>query len=195
MISMCVPVSTQATREFEVRFQFKASDNGGGLNCEVLGAALIIPRVIIADDHPIILHGCQVVLLSYSNFAKIQATATSVPELFSALENHACDVLIVDYSMPGDGVDGMYMLGSFNRRYPNVPVLVLTAEENLGILQLILKKNVSGLLQKNSDILCLSQAIRVTLRGGVYLNDALKKALVESCSQETCGEPLELLRA
>lgn len=48
----------------------------------------MIHRIIIADDHPVILHGCQVVLLKDSSFAKIQATATSVPELFSVLENH-----------------------------------------------------------------------------------------------------------
>ncbi|KTC39225.1 LuxR family transcriptional regulator [Pseudomonas sp. ABAC21] len=99
----------------------------------------MIPRIIIADDHPAILHGCQVVLLNDSSFAKIQATATSVPELFSALESHECDVLIVDYSMPGADMDGLHMLGVLNRRYPNLPVLVLTGEENLGILRLILE--------------------------------------------------------
>lgn len=149
----------------------------------------MIHRIIIADDHPIILHGCQVVLLKDSSFAKIQATATSVPELFSVLENHICDVLIVDYSMPGEDMDGLHMLGLLSRRYPDLPVLVLTGEENLGILRLILKTKVRGIVQKNSDILCLPRAIRTVLRRGIYLNEALKKALAES-SQNTARETL-----
>ncbi|WP_338491016.1 response regulator transcription factor [Pseudomonas trivialis] len=140
----------------------------------------MIPRIIIADDHPAILHGCQVVLLNDSSFAKIQATATSVPELFTALENHECDVLIVDYSMPGADMDGLHMLGLLDRRYPDLPVLVLTGEENLGILRLILEAKVRGIIQKNSDILCLPKAVRTVLRRGIYLNEALKKALAES---------------
>ncbi|MFA0999245.1 response regulator [Pseudomonas syringae] len=140
----------------------------------------MIPRIIIADDHPAILHGCQVVLLNDSSFAKIQATATSISELFIALENHECDVLIVDYSMPGADMDGLGMLDVLNRRYPNLPVLVLTGEENLGILRLILEAKVHGIIQKNSDILCLPKAVRTVLRRGIYLNESLKKALAES---------------
>lgn len=149
----------------------------------------MVTRIIIADDHPAILHGCQVVLLNDSNFAKIQATATNVSELFNTLENHACDVLIVDYSMPGGDMDGIYMLGLLNRRYPNLPVLVLTGEENLGVLRLILEAKVCGIIQKNSDILCLPKAVRTVLRRGIYLNEALKKALADS-PRSTAGETL-----
>lgn len=155
----------------------------------------MIPRIIIADDHPAVLHGCRMVLLEDNSFAKIQAAVTNVQDLLSALQTYECDVLIVDYSMPGKDSDGLQMLGLLNRRYPNLPVLVLTAEENLGILRLILEAKVCGIIHKNSDILCLPKAIRTALRRGIYLSEGLKEALskpVERQSRENPLSPREL---
>ncbi|MBJ9976670.1 response regulator transcription factor [Pseudomonas sp. S75] len=137
------------------------------------------PRVIIADDHPAIIHGCRFIL-EKDGFASLQATAGDAQALLQALREHPCDVLIVDYSMPGKELDGLQMLGMLRRQYPRLPILVLTAQENLGILRLILACSVQGLIQKNSDILCLPRAIRTALRGGCHLSDNLRLALVDS---------------
>ncbi|MDR6232393.1 response regulator transcription factor [Pseudomonas oryzihabitans] len=150
------------------------------------------PQVIIADDHPAILHGCRFVL-EEGSFAKIAATAANAEELLEALDSQPCDVLIVDYSMPGKNLDGLQMLGLLRRRHPELPILVLTAQENLGILRLILETKVQGIIQKNSDILCLPRAIRTALRHGCYLSDSLRQALTsQPLDEESPLSPREL---
>ena len=138
-------------------------------------------KIILADDHPLILTGIRSLIAQHQPGCEIVAEAHQVSELFKTLQQHQCNLLITDFSMPGDSrSDGLVMLQNLKRSYPGLSIIVLTQIQNAGILQALLQLGVSGILLKKAVISELSDAIRHVLSGQKYLGHSVKMLLAES---------------
>lgn len=141
-----------------------------------LGRAVTL-RIILADDHPIVLNGVRMLLENGAD-ATVVANAHSPVELIDAIETHPCDLVITDFSMPGSQLaDGLHMLGLIRRRWPNLPVIVLTMVSNAGVLGSILATGVRGLLSKSDALTELTLAVRAVSHDRDYLSKSIKKTL------------------
>ncbi|MCU8002958.1 MULTISPECIES: response regulator transcription factor [unclassified Shewanella] len=137
-------------------------------------------KIILADDHPIILTGVRSLMAEMQPSCDIVAEANNVSELWSTLEQHECDLLITDFSMPNDdNVDGMAMIKQLRRKYPNLPIIVLTQVHNLGVLQALLQLGIQGLLLKKSVIAELEKTVKKVLLGSVYIGETVRELLNE----------------
>ncbi|MFB2719640.1 response regulator [Shewanella xiamenensis] len=135
-------------------------------------------KIILADDHPIILTGVRSLMAEMQPSCDIVAEANNVSELWCILEQHECDLLITDFSMPNDdNVDGMVMIKQLRRKYPNLPIIVLTQVHNLGVLQALMKIGVHGLLLKKSVIAELEKTVKKVLLGSVYIGETVRELL------------------
>ncbi|MCT8864233.1 MULTISPECIES: response regulator transcription factor [Shewanella] len=135
-------------------------------------------KIILADDHPIILTGVRSLMAEMQPSCDIVAEANNVSELWCILEQHECDLLITDFSMPNDdNVDGMVMIKQLRRKYPNLPIVVLTQVHNLGVLQALMKIGVHGLLLKKSVIAELEKTVKKVLLGSVYIGETVRELL------------------
>lgn len=138
-------------------------------------------KIILADDHPLILTGIRSLIAHNQPGCEIVAEAHQVSELLNTLQQHSCDLLITDFSMPGDErSDGLTMIQQLKRDYPTLPILVLTQIHNAGILQSLLQLGVSGVLLKKAVISELSDAIRQILSGHSYIGSSVKTLLAEA---------------
>ena len=81
-------------------------------------------RVVLADDHALVLEGLCSMLASEGDI-EVVATATDGVELLEALRRHAPDVAVVDLQMPK--VDGLTSLQRIRAEGLSVRVLVLSA--------------------------------------------------------------------
>lgn len=137
-------------------------------------------KIILADDHPIILTGVRSLMAEMQPSCDIVAEANNVSELWRTLEQHECDLLITDFSMPNDdNVDGMAMIKQLRRKYPNLPIIVLTQVHNLGVLQALLQLGIQGLLLKKSVIAELEKTVKKVLLGSVYIGETVRELLNE----------------
>ena len=137
-------------------------------------------KIILADDHPIILTGVRSLMAEMQPSCDIVAEANNVSELWRTLEQHECDLLITDFSMPNDdNADGMAMINQLRRKYPNLPLIVLTQVHNLGVLQALMQIGINGLLLKKSVIAELANTVKKVLSGSVYIGDAVRELLNE----------------
>lgn len=107
-------------------------------------------KVVIADDHPIVLVGVREMVMRDQRFAVV-AEAVSPSQLVEQLQTHRPDVLITDYNMPGDAVygDGLKLIQYVLRHFPDTQVLVLTMVSNSLILLRLDELGVAGVIQKN----------------------------------------------
>lgn len=138
-------------------------------------------KIILADDHPLILTGIRSLIAHNQPGCEVVAEAHQVSELLNTLQQHSCDLLITDFSMPGDErSDGLTMIQQLKRDYPTLPILVLTQIHNAGILQSLLQLGVSGVLLKKAVISELSDAIRQILSGHSYIGNSVKTLLAEA---------------
>jgi two-component system capsular synthesis response regulator RcsB len=134
-------------------------------------------RIILADDHPIVLNGVRMLLESGMDVSVV-ASVQSPTELVNALESTPCDLLITDFKMPGGQVaDGLHMLGLISRRKPDLPVIVLTMVNNAGVLGSILTTGVRGLLSKSDALTELTLAVQAVSHDRDYMSTGIRNML------------------
>lgn len=138
-------------------------------------------KIILADDHPLILTGIRSLIDQITPHCEVVAEAYQVSELLKSLQQHHCDLLITDFSMPGDTrCDGLVMIQQLRRDYPNLPIIVLTQIQNSAILQSLIQVGVNGLILKKSVINELADAIRQILLGHRYIGPAVNMLLADA---------------
>jgi two-component system capsular synthesis response regulator RcsB len=134
-------------------------------------------RIIIADDHHVVRLGARSVIES-SGVGTVIAEAATVEELFAALAQHECDLLITDYSMPtSDKADGIGMIEKIRRLYPDLRVLQMSVTENIAILRMVAQSGVLGLFDKGSLVDELPLAIQAVSRGQPYISRTLREKI------------------
>ncbi|MBS2784183.1 response regulator transcription factor [Aeromonas salmonicida] len=137
-------------------------------------------KIILADDHPLILTGIRTIIKNNHPNCQIVAEAQQVSELLRALQQHPCDLLITDLNMPEDiHYDGLIMIQRLKRDYPALPIIVLTQVHNAGILHSLIKLGVSGLLIKKTVISELSDTINKIISGKNYISNSVKNLMAE----------------
>ena len=133
------------------------------------------PRIIIADDHPVVLHGIRIVLETH--LMDIAGSARDGAQLLRLVEQHRCDAVLTDLAMPGAGPDGPELVGELRARHPGLPVVVLTGARHPGLLDGLLRDGVSGLVDKCADFAELPQALHAALAGKVFVSPQLRHHL------------------
>lgn len=126
-------------------------------------------RLVFADDHPLILMGMQDFFANDLRF-DIVGTATSSTQLVALIENTAPDVIITDYSMPGDAKygDGLQLMSFLTRKYPKTKLLVVTMMSNPLILESLYKAGAVGVVLKSEDLSSLEKALESIYLGRRY---------------------------
>ena len=138
-------------------------------------------KIILADDHPLILTGIRALIEQIQPRCEVIAEAYQVSDLLNLLQQHHCDLLITDFSMPGDTrSDGLVMIQQLRRDYPNLPIIVLTQIQNSAILQSLIQAGVKGLILKKSVINELADAIRQILLGHRYIGPTVQMLLASA---------------
>lgn len=134
-------------------------------------------RIVIADDHPVILAGVREALGSEPGI-KVLAGAGDSTALVEALSKLPVDVAVTDFSMPGGKYgDGVALIGFLRRRFPKVPLVVLTGVGGGQVLAGIRKAGVSCIVAKLDPIGELASAIRAAKKGEEYLSAEIQRQL------------------
>ncbi|WNH48975.1 MULTISPECIES: response regulator transcription factor [Stenotrophomonas] len=144
-------------------------------------------RIIIADDHQVVRVGARAAIEA-SGVGVLVAEASNADELFAALEQHECDLLITDYSMPqSKRVDGIDMIQKIRRNYPDLRVLLMSVTQNIAILRMVVNNGVLGLFDKGSLVEELPLAIQAVSRGQPYVSRKLRE-IIDRVGTQSIGD-------
>jgi len=106
-------------------------------------------KILIADDHPIYLMGLRALLSPLAGQYHIVDEALTTDDVISKLERYDIDMLITDFSMPGDKYnDGLALIQLIKRRWPALLIIVVTMIDNPGIQRALRQLGVHGVLSK-----------------------------------------------
>ncbi|MFC5476266.1 response regulator [Paraherbaspirillum soli] len=137
-------------------------------------------RVILADDHAVVLHGIRNILLGEPSI-RVLSMARNVDEIFAGLERQLCNVLLTDFSFDGDEQpDGLDMLLRIARMYPDLKIILLTMHDDPVVIRQAMAIGVVGFISKNHDDLAmLPNVIRRAMNGQKYVDPVTARGLVE----------------
>jgi len=136
-------------------------------------------RVIIADDHPVVLIGLKTSLRDYGNGLNVVGEARNGQDLLDLLGRTPCDLLITDFSMPADieGYDGLSLLQRVRELQPALPILVLTMLRNPALVQNMVAIGVRGVVDKMAMAKELMLAIDMIRAGRSYLSERMRRQI------------------
>jgi DNA-binding NarL/FixJ family response regulator len=137
-------------------------------------------RITIVDDHPLF-RGALNQALSASMDAEFQE-AGSLDQLNEQLEKSKdVDLVLLDLNMPG--VQGLSGLMFLRAQYPEVPVVVCSANEDPGTIKRCIEFGASGYVPKSQPIERIRDAVDKVLGGGVWTPPEID--LSEKLDEET----------
>jgi len=137
--------------------------------------ALQADTVIVADDHPLFRTAIKEALRE-SQGDTMFLEANSFETLQQLVdENQNVDLVLLDLHMPG--VSGFAGLVFLCKRYPSVPVVIISANEDPLVIQRALDHGAAGFIPKSSDIKTITSAINDILMGEIWAPESTQANL------------------
>jgi len=148
-----------------------------------------ITRIVIADDHPVVMLGIRALLRDHGGM-QVVGEAGNGRELLALMAGQPCDLLITDFSMPyedGSG-DGLSLLRRVRRDHPCLPMIVLTMVHNPALTRGMLATGVEGLVAKAAMVKELQLAASAVLNGRTYICEAMREHVLDWSPSRATGE-------
>jgi RNA polymerase sigma factor (sigma-70 family) len=136
------------------------------------------PRVLIADDHSILLAGVRKLI---EDRCEVVGTVEDGQALVKAAGHLQPDLILLDISMPL--LNGLDAARQIKKLLPDAKLLFLTMHSSPTWAAEALKVGASGYLLKQSAATELSQAIETVLKGQTYLAPAIVRPIFETVSR------------
>jgi len=134
-------------------------------------------RVMVVDDHPIVLAGLTALVQSDQDL-ELVATARSAAEATAVPEEP--DVALLDVHLP-DG-DGITLGGRLKQRWPRLRVVVFTMHADEQFVIRSLGSGLDGYLLKDSDPDDVLAAIHSAARGSLVIGRGAQNAVVAAAA-------------
>jgi DNA-binding NarL/FixJ family response regulator len=145
-------------------------------------------RILIADDHPIVLNGLRTVLNAQPDL-EVVAQASDGEEAVAQALIADVHLAILDISMPRK--TGLQAAREITQRKPEVRVLILSMHDNEQFLFEAIRAGASGYVLKSSVDRDLVEACRATMRGQPFLYPGGVQALMrEYIERARAGEAI-----
>lgn len=140
-------------------------------------------RIVIADDHPVVLEGLAKLFGGERDFQVI-ARAMNGDEALRAVRAVAPDVLVLDLRMPGK--DGIAVLDEMRQEGLATRVVLLTAMDNRDV-QVAIGLGVQGVVLKDMALRLLVECVRCVHAGGRWIEKDTGNRRVDELLQREPG--------
>jgi DNA-binding NarL/FixJ family response regulator len=124
-------------------------------------------RILLADDHDLFRAGLAMVLQGLPEPFELVQAASLAAAIERAEASDGIDLALLDLHMPA--MNGIGGLRDFRRRFPLVPVVIVSASDACADVQEALDAGASGYIHKSSPPQVMLSALELVLAGGVYL--------------------------
>jgi DNA-binding NarL/FixJ family response regulator len=123
-------------------------------------------RIVIADDHPLF-RGALRQAVSHALAGADVGEVGSLEALTEALaQGPEADLVLLDLTMPGvQGFSGLLFLRA---DHPEVPVIVVSANDDPTVIRRCIEFGALGFLPKTAEVAQMGEAIRAVLDGSVW---------------------------
>ena len=122
-------------------------------------------RVLIADDHRLMVEGTRQALERAGGF-EIVGEATTGVQVLPLVRRLKPELVLLDLRMPQ--MDGLTCLAKIRKEFPDVKVAILSVSQDPELIQTALKRGASAYIVKSIDPDDLAGALRQALDGNVF---------------------------
>ena len=140
-------------------------------------------KVIVADDHPLFREALGLALQQALGGVEI-VQAGNMAELEAVSREHeTADLMLLDLHMPG--VQGFSALIYLRAHHPELPVCVISANDNPTVIRRAMDHGAAAFIHKSASVTEMRQVLEAVLAGDIWQPE-------ESRIQATAGDELDV---
>lgn len=148
-------------------------------------------RILVVDDHRLCIDGLRHLLGKLDKDVVIETARTAAQAIRQVEGDAGFDLALLDLTLPD--LDGVSILRHISKLAVPVPVVVVSAAEDVAIIQDALDAGALGFIPKGHDTREMLSALRIVLDGGIYVPPDIRRQLDALRSARNAG--LERLQA
>jgi len=132
---------------------------------------MTIPRILMVDDHVMVRKGVRLLLSEQGLACELLEADSCAAALTFLAGNDQVDWVLLDLGLP-DAV-GVEALVQLRARFPQVPVVVVSAAEDRALVLECINHGAMGFIVKSTTSAVFVNALRLVFAGGIYLPPAV----------------------
>ncbi len=131
-------------------------------------------RVLIVDDHPVVISGCKALLAAEPDISVFEANESESG--MAAFIAHAPDISVIDINLPG--LSGFELLKRILAHDPKALVVMFSMNDDPAFVSRALAQGAKGFITKNDDPSLFAAALKAVCAGGTYIPGHIVKKIV-----------------
>jgi DNA-binding NarL/FixJ family response regulator len=149
-------------------------------------------KILVVDDHVLIRQATQGVLKRLVRDAILLEAASSTEAMRIVATNPDIDLILLDLTLPDR--DGFAVFTELRDRYPNISIIVLSADQHPATVRKALELGAKGYIPKSAHADVILNALRLVLAGGTYVPpEILGAGLSDTHSPKAAGDQGRIL--
>lgn len=151
-------------------------------------------KILLIDNHVLFREVLRHILQQLPGGVDEILEAGSFPDALKLAGQHPdLDLALLELNLPGSG--GVDSVKLFSQRYPHVPVVVLSSEEDRQVINKAISYGANGFVCKSSTVSTLLNTLNSVLSGNIYvppqllLQSGMADANKKDCSNGRIGIP------
>ncbi|MCF8368916.1 MAG: response regulator transcription factor [Bacteroidales bacterium] len=133
-------------------------------------------KILLADDHQIIIDGLKSLLSTAKNI-RVIGEASNGKEVCDFLKLIKADLILMDIDMPV--MNGIEATKKIKQSYPDVRIIILSMHNEPGLIKTMISAGADGYLIKNCDQNELLDAVHKVASGQNYFSTDVTMSLLE----------------
>lgn len=138
-------------------------------------------RVVILDDHAVVQHGIASYLTERTGI-EVAASFARSRDLIGWLESNHADVVLLDYTLGPDEIDGLNLVRLVSTRFPDCKILMTSSSDTPATVNMTMRAGALGFFGKSENLRELVHAIRVVADGRSYISAELAGRVMASAT-------------
>lgn len=147
-------------------------------------------EILVADDHPLFRYA--ITDFIERNIPETKTiTCTDLEEALALAEqNPDLDLVLLDLNMPG--MDGLNGIVQFRNQHPEIPIVIVSAEEDKSVVLQSFTYGAVGYITKSSSCEQIVSALQHVLSGQVYLPpDIIRKGKISTSKRDLSAQQID----
>ena len=136
-----------------------------------------IIKVLIVDDHNLVLEGLCSLLASHEE-VKVVAAVDSGKKGLAYLKENPVNIVLLDINLPD--IKGMEVCEIIDSKFPNAKVIALSTYNSRSIVNQMISNGAKGYLLKNVGTEELKKAVVTVAEGGCYYDAEIQKTMADT---------------
>ena len=124
-------------------------------------------KILVVDDHVLIRSALRDVLKEVKGDATVLEASSCSQAMKVIAEHPDLELILLDLNLPDR--DGFSMLTELGERYPAIPVVVLSAQQDRDSVNRALDLGALGFITKSGQLEVMVKALELVFAGGVYI--------------------------